>query len=176
MTSDNGLSRQQAVEVLASQEAAFRFNGRFTDEHALSRNAALYAGNEEGEAALSSFKGKGALTCVESAALAQQLLSGSQEMTYISRAADLNNSGQFEMHSFNLIKPADSRYASAILDIANPIYTRQEDGTFQVKLYCTPITPEQIEKFKKNETLEVDYGGVKRRDQFKTPGGTSPIW
>jgi len=70
----NGLSRQQAVEVLASQEAAFRFNGRFTDEHALSRNAALYAGNEEGEAALSSFKGKGALTCVESAALAQQLL------------------------------------------------------------------------------------------------------
>ena len=176
MTSDNGLSRQQAVEVLASQEAAFRFNGRFTDEHALSRNAALYAGNEEGEAALSSFKGKGALTCVESAALAQQLLSGSQEMTYISRAADLNNSGQFEMHSFNLIKPADSRYASAILDIANPIYTRQEDGTFQVKLYCTPITPEQIEKFKKNETLEVDYGGVKRKYQFKTPGGTSPIW
>lgn len=171
----NGLSRQQAAEVLAAQETVFRFNGGFPpDEHALSRNATLYAGKEE--VALSSFKGRGALTCVESAALAQQLLSGSQEMTYVSGAADLNDSGQFEMHSFNLIKPADNKYAAAILDIANPIYARQEDGTLQVKHYCAPITAEQLERFKRNETLEVDYGGVKRKYQFKVPGSFSPSW
>jgi len=172
----NGLSRQQAVEVCAAQETVLKFNGGFFDEHSSSRNAMLYS-EQEGEGVnLSSFNGKEALTCVESAALVQQMLSGSQEMTYVSGAADLHNSGQFEMHSFNLIKPADDKYAAAILDISNPIYFHEKDGDLKVKLYCAPITLEQLEKFKRGDALEVEYAGEKRTYQFKAPQGPILIW
>lgn len=172
----NGLSRAQAAQVLAAQETIFRFNGCFSDEHSLDRNAALYESNDERKLALSEFRGKGALTCVESSALAQQLLATTQEMTYVSGSADLDNIGEHEMHSFNLIRPADPKYAVAILDIANPIYVPQPDGTFQVKLYCAPLTPEQFEKFKKNKAIELNFGGCTRSYQFGTPGGTKPVW
>lgn len=173
----NGLTRPQAVRVLTAQEVAFRFNGGRPDDHSLERNAALYAQSEEGAVSLGQFRGKGALSCAETAALAQQILSPQEKMTYISGAADLKNTGDFEAHSFNLIKTGDTKYSAAVLDLSNPIYSQEPNGTTQVKLYCAPITAEEFERLKKGEVLELNYGGEKRKCQFGPgPKGPKFIW
>ncbi|MEI6886965.1 MAG: hypothetical protein WCK31_01880 [bacterium] len=164
----NGLSRQQAAEVLALQETYINFNGGLTNEHSVTRNTNLYSKANGEPVPLSEFEGKCALTCVEASALTQQVLSGSQEMTYVSGSADLNGKGIYEMHSFNMTRPADKRYAVTIIDISNPTYIQLPDGSLNVKVFCSPITQEQFDNFRNNQPIEVDASGTKRL--YKTGG------
>lgn len=172
----NGLSRVQAARVLAAQQTIFLFNGGVPGEHTIETNRQVYESQTDGEARLRNFRGVGGLTCAESSAIAQQLLSPSEKVVYVSGSADLHGNGTYEQHSFNLITPSDTKFESAILDIANPLSIKQTDGSLQVKLYCAPITAEEIQSFKEGKPVEVNYGGEKRYYQFGIGGKTPIVW
>ncbi len=178
----NGLSRKQAANVLAAAEVAVSFNGGIPDEHTGQRNQKVYTKDStdpipEGQSTLGEFKGSHAMTCVETATLTQQLLADKEEITHVSGAAKLYEGGNYEPHTFNLIKPADPKYESAVLDIVNPIVKRLPDGTTQPKQYCAPLTTEQYAQFKEGKQIELDYGGEKRTYTYHDPNSfMKPKW
>jgi hypothetical protein len=173
----NGLSRMQAVQVMSAHDSVIKFNGGAFDEHNLKRSTRIYSEMEETRVQLEDFRGKGALSCAESAAMTQQLLASTLEMTYVSGMADLHGAGNFEGHSFNLVKPADPKYAAAVLDIANPIIQNAPDGTLSGKLYCAPMTATELDRFKKGKPVDLEYAGSKRTYQFgNDPKSSAFVW
>lgn len=172
----NGLSREQASRVLAATQFIFEWNSPYPgkaippDEHAMTRNLKVFQDREEegiyDPIPLSELSEKGAVTCVESSAIAQQLLSGTERMTYVSGGVTWQDGQSEEAHSFNLIQPADSLYPIAILDIANPLFEQRPDGQMGLKLYCAPLTETQFADFKASKPVTVEYGGVKRTYRF----------
>lgn len=172
----NGLSREQIIKVLAAQKTVVDFNGGYPNEQSLESNFKMYEGQEDTSVNLSEFYNKGSISCAESAIITQQILAPTETVTYISGAADLTNTGEMQMHSFNLIKPADPQYAMAILDLANPIYLANPDGKTQAKVYCAPITSAQWETFKSGKEVEVEYAGVVRKYKFGMASGFVQLW
>ncbi|MBD3280387.1 hypothetical protein GF389_02590 [Candidatus Dojkabacteria bacterium] len=179
----NGMSGEQASRIVAVAETITNFNGGLPYDHTTDQNLAVYVGDEQGDrlardgnATIKQFECRRAMMCTEMGLIAQQLLSDDEEMTYISGSVDMNRDGRYEGHGFNIIKPASEEYPAAILDVANPIETRQEDGTIVLTQYCAPLTAEQFEQFKNGDPVEVVYKDTVRDYSYSIANLAKTQW
>lgn len=168
----NGLSRQQNVRINAAFLAVSDFNGRPLTYTSANPGVSLYRRTEAATLRVVDFKGKKEMVCLEAAAIAQQLLSPTDDIYFVTGSLTLDQDlprALVDSHAFNLIKPDDSaEYPLCLWDITNPhIYPEPVRHDFTWEPYCIPLSSEQLLIFERGGDLVIPGTTGTRRYSFR---------
>ncbi len=175
----NGLSREQNVRLNAAFLAISDFNGRPLLYTSVNPGVSPYRRAEATTLRVLDFEGKKEIVCLEAAAIAQQLLSPTDDIYFVTGSLTSDQDlpeALVDLHAFNLIKPDDSaEYPLCLWDITNPhIYTVPDSSDFTWEPYCVPLLLEQLSIFEKGEELVITDSKGTRKYSF-SGGSTSNL-